>query len=220
VIIGALTMIQVVLRQGSAVVQRTEAAQRGRLALEPDEGLPDPIPVGGGDPGPLVLHLHPDQAPGGPDPEEHPAVRRPVPEGVVQQIDHHLVQAVGVHRGADRFVELGAEPHRRGAGQGREPLHDLADQRRQRPPDRPDPGTVPLRPGEPEHVLHQVGEPAGLLDDDPERLTPLVLPGHPPELQGLGEEEDLGERGAELVGHAGGEVGPEPRQLLLPVELA
>jgi prepilin-type N-terminal cleavage/methylation domain-containing protein len=34
VIIGALTMIEVVLRQGSGVVQRTEAAQRGRLALD------------------------------------------------------------------------------------------------------------------------------------------------------------------------------------------
>jgi prepilin-type N-terminal cleavage/methylation domain-containing protein len=34
VVLGAMTMMQVVLRQGTGVVQRTEAAQRGRLALD------------------------------------------------------------------------------------------------------------------------------------------------------------------------------------------
>ena len=52
-----------------------------------------------------------------------------------------------------------------------------------------------------------------------ERLAPLVFSGCPAQLERLGEEQDLGERGAELVRDAGGEVGAQPGQLLLPPEL-
>ena len=66
-----------------------------------------------------------------------------------------------------------------------------------------------------QHVLHQVRQPPRLLDDDRHGLAPRVLPARPTELERLAEEEDLGERSAQLVRHAGGEVLPEPHQLLL-----
>ncbi len=62
-------------------------------------------------------------------------------------------------------------------------------------------------------------QPPGFLHDDRERLPARVLARRAAQLERLGEEQDLGERGAQLVGDAGGEVRAEPGQLLLPPEL-
>ena len=51
---------------------------------------------------------------------------------VVEQVDHDLVQRLGVRRREQRLVQLGADPHRVRARQRREPLHDLPQQRRER----------------------------------------------------------------------------------------
>ena len=118
-----------------------------------------------------------------------------------------------------RLVQLGAEPHRRRARERGEPLDDLPDQRRERAALRMHQGAAPLGAGILEHVLHQMGKPPGLLHDHAERLAPLVFTDHPSQLERLGVEQNLGERGPELVRHAAGEVGAEPGQLLLPAEL-
>jgi hypothetical protein len=64
-----------------------------------------------------------------------------------------------------------------------------------------------------------VGEAPRLLHDDRQGLPPLVLAGGAAQLQRLAEEQDLGQRSAQLVRHAGGEVVPEPHQLVLAAEL-
>jgi hypothetical protein len=129
------------------------------------------------------------------------------------------VQGRRVHRRHDGVVEVDAESHGRRAGQGREPLHDLAEQRRERGRHRHHAHHPALGTREVQHVFHQVGQAARLLDDDRERLPPLVLSGRPAQLERLAEEQDLGERCAQLVRDAGGEVVPEPHQLVLAPEL-
>ncbi len=81
------------------------------------------------------------------------------------------------------------------------------------------PHHLPLGARQVQHVLHQVAQAARLLDDDRERLPPLVLSRRAAQLERLAEEQDLGERRAQLVRDAGGEVVPEPHQLVLAAEL-
>ena len=84
----------------------------------------------------------------------------------------------------------------------------------------PHPHHPTLRAGELQDVLDQVSQPPSLLHDHAQGAPPLAFPGGAAQLQRLGVEENLGERGAQLVGDAGGEVGPESRQLSLAAELA
>ena len=155
-----------------------------------------------------------------PSAQDHGPTVAAVPHGVVEQVEQDLGERVGVHRRqhASRPARCGAAPP---------PCPRAARTARRSPGPAARAGGAPAAPachpplgaGELEHVLHQMSEPPGLLHDHAERLPPLVFPADPAQLERLGEEQNLGERGAELVRDAAGEVGAEPGQLLLPAKL-
>ena len=78
---------------------------------------------------------------------------------------------------------------------------------------------LPLRAGEVEQVLDEVGQPARFLIDDRQRAAPLFLGPDAAERERFGEHPDLRERGAQLVRDAGDEVSAQAGELRLAPQL-
>ena len=182
---------------------------------EPHEGAPHSRAVARRDPGPFVL-----------DPEPGPPVRQREAEGdgltagavldrVVQQVEQHLAHRLVVHRRGDVVQSHGREPGLRCRRHRREPRHHVAHQRRQRLFLHPDlePAAVAA---EEEHVVHQPEEAARLAHDDPAGDAHVPPGAHGAQGERVAEEEDLGQRRAELVRDAGDELGAQIGQLERP----
>ena len=105
---------------------------RAAVPLEPPEPVPDALALGRWNPGALVVHRDPGAAVGHGEAKGHGLARRPVLHRVVEQVEEHLTQGVGVDRRHHAVGELGAQGDAARGGERREPFGRFAHERRER----------------------------------------------------------------------------------------
>jgi prepilin-type N-terminal cleavage/methylation domain-containing protein len=92
VAVGAMTLIEVVMRQGRGVVDRTEAAQRGRLVLDQmtrqirSQVCPDATTKGLIEAGPNSLTFYADLTAGGNSPRKRMLEYQPTSRRIVERV--------------------------------------------------------------------------------------------------------------------------------------
>jgi hypothetical protein len=187
---------------------------RVAVAREAHERLPHPVALGRGHARAAVLDPHARPRPAGVGAEPHGLARGAVLGGVVEEVEHDLPQRGRVHHGRGAVVHRGDEPRVRRGGERRERRGHRPEQRRERGGPRVELHRAALGLREVQHVLHELQEAAGLLHHRLGRRAALLGRAHAVERERLAEEEDLGERGAQLVRHARREVGAQAGQLL------
>ena len=160
----------------------------------------------GSNPGPVVRHSYGDGAPGfGTDIDGHPDAWRVMPEGILEKVDEHLLEAVVVRPdGANGGIAIDRDRHGRFRGEAR-------DGRLEHQPEVAPVGLEAQKPGLDGREVQQVADQAshpGRLAGDPvqEPRLGLIVPGHVRGEQAAGVAPDGGERRAQLVAQPGEEV--------------
>src|SRR5205823_5029708 len=125
---------------GATAVQRHELAHHGEadagarhgraaVALEPPELVPDALAVGGGNARALVVHTDARPALVYGEAKGDGLTGRPVLHRVVEQVEEHLTQRVGVDRRYHTVGEVGAQPDAPRASERGEPFGGFAQER-------------------------------------------------------------------------------------------
>ncbi len=212
-------MLDDLLHDGQPDAAAAGGPGRGPFAAE--ERLPDGGALAGRDAGALVVDHQANPVADAVEADRHGLFHGAVLHGVVQQVEEHLAERFPVYGGGcGRWqVRLDGGPPGRGQRLERaDRLPDLGDQVH-RSALHPVPVPVPAGSGEPQHVLHQVGQPQRLPIDVVQGPLSLRIRAEPAQAQRLQEEPDLGQWRPQLVGHAGHEIGAHAGQAPFPADL-
>ena len=190
-----------------SVTQRAMASPRPvppppSVAVRVPKRLEDALPVGGRDPGALVVHLEDEAVAAAYGGHEHRAARGTVPRGVVEEVGHELAQPRGV--GADHEVgRLDTDLVDHGAPQQACLGDGVLEQRQHRDGGRVEGRLAGVDPREVEQVLDETAGPLGLVEGGPEGGG-VVGPDAVDDV--LEHRAEPGQRGAQLVADVGDEL--------------